>query len=251
MLHGQAPPTLLPHEASNDPQIRTLCFEPVCVRWCDDGNSYGLASHLFHCCTITYRSRQKGGPLIYRTGMTLALAVSLPLLAAGKVRPIISKSQAEQAALAAVKGATISTAGYQMEDGAYVWCVDVRANGHMSEVWVNPHSGNVMKVEKSSPSHEKGEQSRETKVMRRVPMSSTHGREHSSGVSKIVAGEIAMMAAGSGAVLSVKKVAGSNGSVWLVDVKTSEGLKRVFVSPANGTILKISRSGTTSPAAKN
>lgn len=177
---------------------------------------------------------------MYKMVVALAMALALPLFAEAQVQPKVTKLQAEQAVLTAVKGGKILSCEYESEGGRRIWSVDVRLDGNIREVWVDPVSGHVIKVQKESMAHEKSEMSGEKKMMPKTHVSHARKPAMTQVVTRTMAGEIALKAVHGGVVLSVQKIASGKVQVWSVNVKTSKGTEDVLVSPQNGKVLKIS-----------
>lgn len=208
----------------------------------------------------------------YRILAIAALFLSLPLLAEAQTKPQITESQAEQAALASVKGGKILSGEYEMEGGKHVWSFDVRTSGTIKEVWVDPVSGMVIKVKNESAAHEKSEASKESKKMpesqkmtpksqKRMPKTqkmmpksqkmSKHNSMMAHGISKLAAEKLAVKAVHGGKVLKAEKVRREKILVWSVDVKTPKGEKDVWISPENGKVLHVSSAAGSKMMKKN
>jgi len=59
---------------------------------------------------------------------------------------LITKAQAEKDALKAVGGGTVTLAVLESELGRKIWSVDVVGSTHEYEVWVDAHTGAILKV---------------------------------------------------------------------------------------------------------
>ncbi len=175
-----------------------------------------------------------------KTLAVIAMALSLPLLAQAQMKPAVTKSQAEQAALAAVNGGKVLSGEYEIEGGKHVWSFDVRKSGIIKEVWVDPVSGMVIKVGNESMSHEKAERTGEHKVTTGSHMAATHHSRLSPGITKSAAEKLALKAVHGGKVVSAAKVREDKIMVWSVIVNKSGVKKDVWISPENGRVLKTS-----------
>lgn len=71
--------------------------------------------------------------------------------------PKISKQQAEKIALKEIKGGKVLSGEYEKEDGKEIWSFDIKVGKGIKEVWVDPQSGKVIKVETESLQHESRE----------------------------------------------------------------------------------------------
>lgn len=82
-----------------------------------------------------------------KTRLSMFLAV---LVVAGAVQAVaaglITKAQAEKDARAAVGGGTVTLAVLENELGRKIWSVDVVASTHEYEVWVDAHTGAILKI---------------------------------------------------------------------------------------------------------
>lgn len=58
----------------------------------------------------------------------------------------ITKFQAEKDALAATHGGTVTLAVLESNMGKLTWSVDIRGTTHEYEVWVDAHTGAILKV---------------------------------------------------------------------------------------------------------
>ena len=58
----------------------------------------------------------------------------------------ITKAQAEKDALTAVHGGTVTLAVLETNMGKLTWSVDVTGKTHDYEVWVDAHTGKILKI---------------------------------------------------------------------------------------------------------
>ncbi len=59
---------------------------------------------------------------------------------------VISKATAEKDALAAVGGGTVTLAVLETNMGKLTWSVDITGKTHDYEVWVDAHTGGILKI---------------------------------------------------------------------------------------------------------
>lgn len=79
----------------------------------------------------------------------LAALLSLLLLASvmqATAAGLISKHQAEQDALKVVGSGTVTQALKEKEMGRLIWSVDITGTSDEYEVWVDAHTGNILKI---------------------------------------------------------------------------------------------------------
>lgn len=140
--------------------------------------------------------------------------ITQPLIAGSS---LISKTQAEQDALAAVGGGTVLQAALDTNLGKKTWSVDILGNTHEYEVWVDAHSGAVLK----------------TITQPLAALSCTY-------ISKGAAQKDAMAAVGGGSVLFTVLEKTDVPAVWSVDVLATKGGEyEVKVNACSGAIVAI------------
>ena len=159
-----------------------------------------------------------------RTLVIVALALSLPLLAQAQPKPKVTKSQAEKAALASVKGGKVLSGEYEHEAGKYIWSFDIKAGDQLKEVWVDPNSGKVLKVSTETPTNEKKEKTKDMK---------------SAKITKAEAEKIAVTAVPGGKVMDAELEHESGMFIWSLDVKSGKETKEVWIDPQSGKVVKI------------
>jgi len=71
--------------------------------------------------------------------------------------PVLTRAQASAALRAQVKGAKILEAELEKEAGRLIWSFDVEAGSGITEVWLNPRTGAVIKKQAESAAKEKQE----------------------------------------------------------------------------------------------
>lgn len=141
----------------------------------------------------------------------IALALSLPLLAEAQPKPKITKSQAQKAALAEVKGGKVLSGEYEQESGKYIWSFDIKVGDTIKEAWVDPTSGKVLKVSTETPANEKKEKSEDMK---------------SAKITKAEAQRIALKAVPGGKVMEAELEHESGMFIWSLDVKSGKEIKK-------------------------
>lgn len=159
-----------------------------------------------------------------KTLVTLVLALSLPLIAEAQPKPKITKSQAEKAALAEVKGGKVLSGEYEHESGKYIWSFDIKVGDTIKEAWVDPNSGKVLKVSTETPADEKKEKSKDVK---------------SAKITKAEAEKIALKAVPGGKVMEAELEHESGMFIWSLDVKSGKETKEVWIDPQSGKVVKI------------
>ncbi len=160
----------------------------------------------------------------FRMLVTLALAFSLPLLAEAQMKPKVTKAQAEQAALAAVKGGKVVSGEYEKENGKHIWSFDIRTDGAIKEVWVDPVSGMVTKISTETKANEKKEKAADMK---------------SAKITKAEAEAIALKAVPGGKVMESELEHESGKFIWSLDVKSGKETKEVWIDPQSGKVVKV------------
>ncbi len=150
----------------------------------------------------------------------------LPMVAQTQSGPKISKSQAERAALAQVKGGRVISAEYELDGGKHVWSLDVKTPDGIREVWVDPISGMVIKNDAESAAKERRENS---------------GVQKWKMISKAKAEEIALRAVPRGKVLEAELETESGVRIWSLDVKWGKEIKEVWINPVSGKVMKVTQ----------
>jgi uncharacterized membrane protein YkoI len=86
------------------------------------------------------------GEIHMKRSLSLALVVLFLGSVLASASTLISKQQAEQDALNAVGGGTVTHALKEKELGKIIWSVDVTGATQEYEVWVDAHSGVILRV---------------------------------------------------------------------------------------------------------
>ena len=151
-----------------------------------------------------------------KTRIASLLAV---VLVAGVVQvmasTLISKTQAENDALAAVGGGTVVQAVLDTNMGRKTWSVDIVGAAHEYEVWVDAHTGAILKI---------------------ITQPLANG---TTLISKAQAESDALAAVGGGTVLQAVLDTNMGRKTWSVDILGSAHEYEVWVDAHTGAILKI------------
>jgi len=146
------------------------------------------------------------------TGATLKI-ITQPLILGAT---LISKAQAEQVALNAVGGGTILQVTLDTNMGKKTWSVDILGTAHEYEVWVDAHTGAILKI-----------------ITQPLAMSCSF-------ITKATAQKDALAAVGGGSVLFTILEKNDNPPVWSVDVLATKGGEyEVKVNACTGSIVAI------------
>lgn len=142
--------------------------------------------------------------LVLFAGATQALATGL-----------ITKAQAEKDALNAVGGGTVVSAVLERNAGHKTWSVDINGASNEYEVWVDAHTGTILKVITQ-------------------PLSATNGL-----ITKAQAEAEALKAVAGGTVLQTVLESNLDKKTWSVDISEPAAEHEVWVEAHTGAILKI------------
>lgn len=129
---------------------------------------------------------------------------------------LISKAQAEKHALAAVGGGTVLQAVLDTNMGKKTWSVDIAQTAHEYEVWVDAHTGKILKIITQPPA-----------VAGPALFSSSQAETE------------ALSAIGAGTVLQSRLQEKSGNKTWSVDILSTDNEHEVWVDAHSGAILKI------------
>jgi uncharacterized membrane protein YkoI len=149
-----------------------------------------------------------------RLNLTLAIVLlgTTVALAAG----LISKQAAETDALKAVGGGSVIQAVLDSNAGKTIWSVDILGTTHEYEVWVDSHTGAIVKI-----------------ITQPLALSATL-------LTKSQAEQAALSEVGDGQVLqTVLDSIGKNTRVWSVDILGTAHEYEVSVDAHTGAIVKI------------
>jgi uncharacterized membrane protein YkoI len=128
---------------------------------------------------------------------------------------LISKARAEKDALAAVGGGTIIQAVLETNMGKKTWSVDVAGAAHEYEVWVDAHTGAILKIITQPPAI------------------------GASIMLKAQAENQALAAVGEGTVLQSVLETNMGKKTWSVDILSTDNEHEVWVDAHSGATLKI------------
>lgn len=141
--------------------------------------------------------------------------ISQPLSPLG-ANTLITKAQAEKDALKAVGGGTVLSAHLDDYNGVRIWDVDISKPTMEYTVYVNAHTGAIMKIIKQAQ------------------------QPGLSYISKALAKQIALKAVGGGTVLLARLETNDNPPIWSVDVRATNGKEyEVHVNAYTGKVLAI------------
>ncbi len=77
---------------------------------------------------------------------TLLVVILIAGVISAAAATVITKAQAEKDAVAAVHGGTVTLAVLEQNMGKLTWSVDVTGKTHEYEVWVDAHTGAILKI---------------------------------------------------------------------------------------------------------
>ncbi len=128
---------------------------------------------------------------------------------------LITKAQAEQAALNAVGGGTVILAVRDNVGHKPIWSVDIRGAAHEYEVWVDAHTAAILKIITQ-------------------PLAATGPM-----ISSAQAESAAASAVGGGTVLQSELARDTERTQWVVDIKSSTAEHEVRLDAYSGAIMKV------------
>jgi len=145
---------------------------------------------------------------------TLLSMVLLASVMQAAAAGLITKQQAEQDALKAVGGGTVTQAVKEKEAGKLIWSVDINGSSNEYEVWLDAHTGAILKIITQPPSGKKL-------------------------ISKKQAEQIALKAVGGGTAVQAQLDEWKGYRIWDVTI-TKPGYEfEVYVNAYSGAVLKI------------
>ena len=149
--------------------------------------------------------------------LSLAFVVLLFGSAIAGASTLITKQQAEQDALVAVGGGTVTHAYKEKELGKIIWSVDVTGATNEFEVWVDAHTGSILQILTQ-------------------PLSPQAGY-----ISKLQAEQAALKAVGGGSVVQAQRDHWKGYRIWDIAI-TQPGFEYdVFVNARDGSILQVTK----------
>lgn len=156
----------------------------------------------------------------------LCLVVLLFGSALAGASTLITKQQAEQDALVAVGGGTVTYALKEKELGKIIWSVDVTGATNEFEVWVDAHTGSILQILTQ-------------------PLGPQTGF-----ITKQQAEQAALKAVGGGTVVQAQRDQWKGYQIWDIAI-TQPGFEYdVFVNARNAAILKVAKYINNSPQAQ-
>jgi uncharacterized membrane protein YkoI len=161
-----------------------------------------------------------------KRSLSLALVVLLIGSALAGAATLISKQQAEQDALNAVGGGTVTLAHKEKELGKIIWSVDITGAANEFEVWVDAHTGSILQILTQ-------------------PLGPQAGF-----ITKQQAEQAALNAVGGGTVVQSQRDHWKGYQIWDIAV-TQPGFEYdVFVNARNAAILKVTKHINNGPQSK-
>jgi uncharacterized membrane protein YkoI len=154
---------------------------------------------------------------VYKRSLSLVLVVLLIGSALAGAATLISKQQAEQDALNAVGGGTVTLAHKEKELHKIIWSVDIRGTANEFEVWVDAHTGSILQIITQ-------------------PLSPLAGF-----ITQQQAEQAALAAVGGGTVVQAQRDHWKGFQIWDIAI-TQPGFEYdVFVNARDASILKIKK----------
>ena len=166
--------------------------------------------------------------------MKRSLSLTLVVLLIGSVlasaSTLISKQEAEQDAIVAVGGGTVTQALKEKELGKIIWSVDVVGATNEYEVWLDAHTGATLRIITQALSEQASAQG--------------------SYISKQQAEQDALKAVGGGTVVQAQRDQWKGYQIWDVTI-TQPGFEyEVLVNARGGAILKTTKVSDSAAAAR-
>jgi uncharacterized membrane protein YkoI len=151
-----------------------------------------------------------------KRSLSLALVVLLIGSALASAATLITKQQAEQDALVAVGGGTVTRALKEKELGKIIWSVDITGATNEYEVWVDAHTGAILQI----------------LTQPLVPQQQGY-------ISKQQAEQDALNAVGGGTVVAAQRDQWKGYQIWDVAINQPGWEFDVYVNARSGAILNI------------
>ncbi len=153
-----------------------------------------------------------------KRSLSLALVVLLIGSALAGASTLISKQQAEQDALNAVGGGTVTLAHKEKELGKIIWSVDVNGAANEFEVWVDAHTGSILQI-----------------------ITQPLTPQQAGYITQQQAEQAALNAVGGGTVVQAQRDHWKGYQIWDIAI-TQPGFEYdVFVNARNAAILKVTK----------
>lgn len=153
-----------------------------------------------------------------KRSISLALTVLLIGSALAGAATLISKQQAEQDALVAVGGGTVTQVLKERELGKIIWSVDITGATNEYEVWIDAHTGGVLQI-----------------------LTQPLQAQYIGYITKQQAEQDALKAVGGGTVVQAQRDEWKGYQIWDVTITKPGYEYDVFVNARNGAILKVTK----------
>jgi uncharacterized membrane protein YkoI len=167
--------------------------------------------------------------------MTRSLSLAPIVLLIGSVlagaSTLISKQEAEQDAIVAVGGETVTQVLKEKELGKIIWSVEVIGATNEYEVWLDAHTGAALRI-----------------ITQALSEQASAGQ--SSYISKQRAEQDALKAVGGGTVVQAQRDQWKGYQIWDVTITQPRFEYEVFVNARGGAILKTTKVSDTATAAR-
>jgi uncharacterized membrane protein YkoI len=165
--------------------------------------------------------------------MTRSLSLAPVVLLIGSVlagaSTLISKQEAEQDAIVAVGGGTVTQALKEKELGKIIWSVDITGATNEFEVWLDAHTGATLRIITQPLSDQASAQG--------------------SYISKQQAEQAALTAVGGGTVVQAQRDQWKGYQIWDVTITQPGFEHEVYVNARGGAILKTTKVSDSAQAA--
>lgn len=162
-----------------------------------------------------------------KRSLSLAVVVLLFGSMLASAATLITKQQAEQDALNAVGGGTVTRAAKEKELGKIIWSVDITGATQEFEVWVDAHTGSILQI-----------------------LTQPLVAQQAGFISKQQAEQDALTAVGGGTVVQAQRDQWKGYQIWDVAI-TQPGFEYdVFVNAKNGAILNVTKHSNQGAQAK-
>ena len=152
--------------------------------------------------------------------LTLVVLLIGSLLASAST--LISKQEAEQDAIVAVGGGTVTQVLKEKELGKIIWSVDVVGATNEYEVWLDAHTGATLRIITQ-------------------PLSEQASVAQGSYINKQQAEQDALKAVGGGTVVQAQRDQWKGYQIWDVTISQPGFEYEVFVNARNATILNVAK----------
>lgn len=148
---------------------------------------------------------------------SLVLVVLLIGSVLASAKTLISKQEAEQDAMVAVGGGTVTQALKEKELGKIIWSVDITGATNEYEVWVDAHTGAIL----------------QTLTQPLGPQAGNIGKQQAE--------QAALRAVGGGTVVQAQRDQWKGYQIWDATISQPGFEYEVFVNARNATILNVAK----------